>query len=118
MPQPGKIVIADDNRELCDVIIRILAGTGYEAEAVYNGYELLHYLENNNPAVIILDLMMPEKDGLSIINTLKQVSPYSRIIIYTGYQEYEKTIYARIADRFLVKGTDMKELVSAVGELV
>lgn len=118
MRKRRKIVIADDNRELCDLIIKLLSETGCEVDAVYNGYELLHYLENNNPDVIILDLMMPEKDGLSIINTLKQVAPYSRLIIFTGYQEYKKTIYARIADKFLVKGTDMNELIDAVEELV
>lgn len=117
MQQQAKVVIADDNKEMCELVIDILADKGYEVDSVYNGYELLSYLESHNPSVIILDLMMPEKDGLSILNTLKQVSPYSRIIIYTGYQEYEKSVYARTADRFLVKGGSIEELIDAVGDL-
>ena len=118
MQKSKKIVIADDNKELCDLIIDILEGSGYEVDSVYNGYELLTYLETNNPSVIILDLMMPEKGGLSILDTLKQVSPYSRVIIYTGYHEYENSIYARAADRFLVKDGRVEDLINAVKELV
>ena len=117
MQKRRKIVIADDNKALCDLIVDMLAESGYEVDTVYNGYELLAYLEDNNPAIIILDLMMPEKDGLSILATLKQVSPYSRIIIYTGYQGYENSAYARTADRFLVKSGSIDDLIAAVEEL-
>jgi CheY-like chemotaxis protein len=113
-----KIVIADDNREIRDLITDILCSAGYSVDSVSNGYELLSYLESNNPSVIILDLMMPEKSGISILNTLKQISPYSSIIIYTGYQEYRDSVYARTADRFLVKGKDVEELLGAVEELM
>jgi len=114
----AKIVIADDNKEMCELLTDILTEGGHEVEAVYNGYELLSYLETNSPSIIILDLMMPEKDGLSILDTIKQVSPYARIIIYTGYQEYENSVYARVADRFLVKGESLDKLIGAVSELV
>jgi len=116
--QKAKIVIADDNKEICELITDILGESNYLVHTVYNGYELLSYLEGNNPAVIILDLMMPDKDGMSILNTVKQVSPYSRVIIYTGHQEYENSVYARAADRFLVKGCSVEELIRAVQELV
>ncbi|MFQ5952127.1 MAG: response regulator [Candidatus Omnitrophota bacterium] len=117
MQKHRKVVIADDNKRICDVVKGILGEEGYEVDAVYNGYELLAYLENNNPSIIILDLMMPEKNGLSVLSTIKQMSPYSRIIIYTGYQEYENSVYARTADRFLVKGGNLDNLVQVVEEL-
>lgn len=116
MKRKKKIVIADDNKEICELVVDILASRGYEVNAVYDGYELLGYLENNNPAVIILDLMMPGKDGFAVFNTVRQISPYSRIIIYTGYRDQKDSIYARSADRFLVKGGSMEELIGAVEE--
>jgi len=117
MNQQVKVVIADDNVEICELIKDILNGFGFDVDAVHNGYELLAYIENHNPKVIILDLMMPEKDGMSILGTLKQVSPLSRIIIYTGYSEYQNSVYARTADRFIVKGASIEGLVKAVKEL-
>ena len=117
MNKNKKIVIADDNIELCKLIVDIFSDLGYEVDSVHNGYELLSYLEANNPALIILDLMMPEKTGMSVFNTIKQVSPYSRIVIYSGYQEYENSIYARTADKFLVKGGDIEHLIGAVEDL-
>ena len=117
MNQQGKIVVADDNLEICDLLKDILKGFGYDVDAVHNGYELLSYLETNNPKIIILDLMMPEKDGMSILGTIKEVSPLSRIIIYTGYSEYQNSVYARTADKFLVKGASIEGLIKAVEEL-
>jgi len=87
---------------------------GHEVDSVYNGYELIAYMEKNNPAVIILDLMMPGKDGLSVISTIKEMSPYSRIVIYSGYKEYEDSVYSRAADNFVLKGGSIQDLVSAV----
>ena len=110
------IVIADDNKEICELVVDIFQERGYEVDAVYNGYELLAYLETNTPAVIILDLMMPEKDGLSIFDTVRQLSPYSRMIIHTGYQEHQNSVYARAADKFLVKGGSMEELISIIDD--
>ncbi|MFC1570511.1 response regulator [Candidatus Omnitrophota bacterium] len=113
----SRIVIADDNHEICDLISDILKDVGYNVDAVHTGYELLAYLETNNPRVIILDLMMPDKDGMSILGTLKEVSPLSRIIIYTGYSEYQNSVYARAADRFIVKGSSIQGLLDAIEEL-
>jgi DNA-binding response OmpR family regulator len=117
MQQRKKVVIADDNKRICDVVKAILEEEGFEVDMVHDGYELLAYLENNNPSIIILDLMMPAKNGLSVISTVKQIAPYSRIVIYTGYQEYENSVYARTADRFLVKGGSLDNLVQVVQEL-
>ncbi|MFH1837599.1 MAG: response regulator [Candidatus Omnitrophota bacterium] len=114
----GKIVIADDNKELCDLVGDIMKRIGYTVDFVHNGYELIDYLKNNDPSVIILDLIMPDKDGLSIVGTLKQLSPRSKIIIYTGYQKYKNSVYARTADEFILKGGSIKKLISAVEEFM
>ena len=117
MQKSQRVVIADDNHEMCELVTDILADHGYEVDSVHNGYELLDYLQENNPKVIILDLFMPEKDGISILGTLKEIVPYSKIIIYTGHDYYENSVYAKTADRFVSKTASVKELIEAVKEL-
>jgi two-component system, OmpR family, response regulator CpxR len=114
MPHKKTIVVVDDNLEVCELLSDILGGMGYSVDSVHNGYELIAYLEKNNPGLIILDLMMPEKSGLSILSSVKEISPFSRVIIYTGHHEFEKSIYARTADKFVLKGTQIKTLLDAV----
>ena len=116
--QVKKIVIADDNKELSDLIVDVMKQEGYDPSAVYDGYQLISFLEENTPSLVILDLMMPEKDGISIIDTIRQLVPFAKIVIYTGYQEYEKSIYARNVDSFIVKGGSVTELIDAVKSLI
>ncbi|MDP8299209.1 MAG: response regulator [Candidatus Tantalella remota] len=117
MQKSQSVVIADDNLEMCELVTDILTDQGYEVDSVHNGYELLDYLQTKTPKVIILDLFMPEKDGISILGTLKVISPYSGIIIYTGHEYYENSVYAKTADRFVSKTASVKDLIEAVKDL-
>ncbi len=118
MTDGKKIVVADDNLEICELLGEIFVDLGFILDAVHNGYELLSYLEQNSPSIIILDLMMPEKSGISILSSIKELSPFSRIVIYTGHHEFEKSVYARTADRFVLKGAEIQNLIDAVQDLV
>ncbi|MDD5465538.1 MAG: response regulator transcription factor [Candidatus Omnitrophica bacterium] len=118
MQKEISIVIADDNQSIRETLKDILSEKGYFVETVNNGYELYDYLKKKSPDIVILDLMMPEKDGTETIFSIKTVCPKSKIIIYTGFQRYEKSIYAQTADRFLLKGKTPEELLKAVEELL
>lgn len=112
-----KIVIADDNPKICSMWKDILMGKGYLVETVKDGYELLGYLTKKTAHILILDLMMPEKSGIEIFSAVRNSAPNTKIIIYTGFQRYENSIYARIADNFLLKGDNPGELLQAIEEL-
>ncbi len=112
-----KITIADDNENIRNTLKDILADIGYTVETVVNGYELIAHIKEAFPHVVILDLMMPEKDGVTIFSTIKSISPDTKIIIYTGYQKYENSVIAANADKFLLKNEDPGELMKAVKEL-
>ncbi|MCK4994972.1 MAG: response regulator [Candidatus Omnitrophica bacterium] len=117
MQKKISIVVADDNQSIRETLKDILSEKGYFVEVVSNGYELLYYLKEKSPDIIILDLMMPEKDGIEPFFCIKTISAKSKIIIYTGFQRYKDSIYARIADRFLLKGDTLEELLESVEEL-
>ena len=110
-----KIVIADDNKELCDILQTILKSEGYLTFAVHDGFSLMAFLkENQDVDVVILDLMMPEKNGISIFETIRSVSPASRIIIYTGYTNYKHSVFGRKADAFIDKAEGAEKLLETL----
>ena len=118
MASKTRILIAEDNADLGHVLKTILSKKGYAVEVVKDGYEALTYLRRRLPHVVILDLMMPEKSGIEIFSTIRGMAPNTKIVIYTAIEEYENSIYARKADRFLIKGeSGPDELLKTISEL-
>lgn len=114
-----KIVIADDNKELCDVVSEVLALEGYIVDSVHDGFSLINYLkENQDIDAVILDLIMPNKGGISIFDTVRSVSPISKLIIYTGYTSYQHSVFAREADAFISKTDGAEKLILTLKELL
>lgn len=112
------ILIVDDDADTRRILTDILTEKGYLVGSVNNGYAALAYLKTKSPHILILDLMMPEKDGLEILSTIKTLSPYTKIVIYTGFQKYEHSVYAREADAFLLKSDDPEKLLQIVEEML
>ena len=112
-----KIVIADDNHLIRLTWKDILTEKGYLVEIFKNGYEVLGYLKEKTADIIILDLTMPGKSGFDIFSSIKSISPNTKIIIYTGAQTYEDSVYNKAADRFLLKGGSPEEMLQAIKEL-
>jgi len=114
-----KVVIADDNKELCEVLQSILEGEGYSVDLVYDGFSLLAYLKDTQDVdAIILDLVMPDKDGTSIFDTVRSVSPASKLIVYTGYSDYNHSVFAREADAFINKTEGAERIIKVLKELL
>ncbi len=110
-----KIVIAEDNKELCDIMQTVLNSEGYKTFCVHDGFSLLAFLkENQDMDVVILDLMMPGKNGISIFETIRSISPASRIVIYTGYTNYKHSVFGRKADAFIDKADGAEKLLATL----
>jgi CheY-like chemotaxis protein len=111
------ILIADDNKNICNTLSDILVEFGYVVDSVNDGYEILAYLEKRIPDVIILDIMMPSKGGLDVLNTIKTVAPQTKVIIYTGFAQYQKSVYVSVVDKFLLKTDSPDKVLEAVESL-
>ncbi|OGX23162.1 MAG: hypothetical protein A3J51_05105 [Omnitrophica WOR_2 bacterium RIFCSPHIGHO2_02_FULL_45_21] len=112
------IVIADDNANIRLTLKDILTDSGYVIDTVKDGYELVAYLKKSQPQLVILDLIMPEKDGIEVFDCLKCLQPETKVIIYTAYQKYTDSLYARRADRFVLKNSPVQELLEAIKDLI
>jgi len=116
---PKKIVVADDDEDLCDLIQTVLAGEGYLVDTVNNGFELIAYLkENQDIDAVILDLVMPDRGGSTIFETIRSVSPASKIIIHTGHTDYRGSIYDRESDAFIEKTEGAEKIIKVLEELL
>ena len=66
------LLIADDNIDTCEILLRLLKRDGYEAVAVASGPEALLFLQTNKPSLVILDHSMPGMDGLQVVEQMKR----------------------------------------------
>ncbi|MFH1753757.1 MAG: response regulator [Candidatus Omnitrophota bacterium] len=112
-----KIAIADDNPAMRQELKEMLTAEGYSVKTFNDGYEVLAYLKNASPHILILDLVMPNKGGTDIISAIKSISPGTKIIIYTGFKEYEHLMDINFIDKFILKAGDPKELLKALKDM-
>lgn len=114
-----KVVIIDDEEIIVRGLTQMLPWSKWDCEvagSADNGIEGLALIERVHPSIVITDICMPQMDGLTMIAALKEKYPKMRIMILTGYSEFE---YARQAlhlgvNRLLVKPSKMDELVEAM----
>lgn len=114
-----KIVIAEDDHDLCEVLTSILRDEGYSVSYVHDGFALIKHLkEVQDVDGVILDLVMPEKGGLSIFDTIRSVAPATKIIIYTGFTNYRHSVFGRSADAFVGKAEGAEKLINTLKEIL
>jgi DNA-binding response OmpR family regulator len=91
---------------------------GYLVLWARNGKEALQYLEESPCDLVILDIVMPEMDGLEVL--AKIVSRYKKlpVILYTAYAHYKNDFMTWLADAFVVKSSDLSVLKKSVKELL
>ncbi len=76
-----KILIADDDREIVDLIELYLAGEDYEIIKAYDGKECMEMLRKHEISLLVLDIMMPHMDGLEVCKTLRETSNIPVILV-------------------------------------
>lgn len=107
-----KILIVDDEKCLVDSIVFILQKEGYETIAAYDGKEALEIIQENGPDLIVLDVMLPGLDGISICKTIRQKMIFVPVIMLTAKsEEIDRIVGLEVgADDYLAKPFSLKEL--------
>ena len=82
-----RIVIVDDEKEIADVIELYLKNEGYEVFKFYNGMDTLACLEKQEVDLAILDVMLPDVDGFTILQKIREVHKFP-VIMLTAKSEY------------------------------
>lgn len=111
-----KILIVEDEKKLSEVMSLYLKKEGYEVTCAFDGEEAEKTIENNEFELVILDIMMPKKDGWSLLRKIKS-SGNTPVILTTARGEEEDRVFGLElgADDYMVKPLSMRELLLRVG---
>jgi two-component system, OmpR family, response regulator len=116
MNDNGHILIVDDQREICDLVQEYLSGEGYRVSTAQDGAGMRKVMGQSPVDLVILDLMLPGEDGLTLARVLRQETPNVAIIILTGRGEIVDRIIGLEmgADDYLPKPFHLRELLARV----
>ncbi|MGL1921819.1 MAG: response regulator [Hyphomicrobiales bacterium] len=111
----GHIYIVDDNKELLDVIGQYIGDNGYKTSKAKNGEELRSLMRVGSPDLVVLDIMMPGEDGLSICRFLRETSDVPIIFLTALADDTDRIIGLEIgADDYLIKPFNPRELLARI----
>ncbi|MBQ5327799.1 MAG: response regulator transcription factor [Oscillospiraceae bacterium] len=111
----AKILVADDDRNICELLRMYLEKEGYTVVLAGNGEEALSKFDEENPDIILLDVMMPRLDGWQVCRELRKKSECPIIMITAKGETFDKVLGLELgADDYVVKPFEPKEIVARV----
>ena len=120
-----RILIAEDEKDIRTACRRILERAGYAVLEAGNGEEALQFLKNQPVDILITDIVMPEKDGIELIQEISDDYPHVRVIAVSGggahpafADNYLKTTKALGAEITLKKPFTPEDLLTAVKSIL
>lgn len=111
----SKILIVDDEREIADVVVLYLQNENYDVVKAYNGKDALRLVEEEKPDMALLDVMLPDIDGFTILQKIRENYTFP-VIMLTAKTEYMDKITGLTlgADDYIAKPFNPLELVARV----
>lgn len=109
------LLVVDDDAALRQLLQRYLSEQGYEVACVADGVEMEHYLATHEVALIILDLMLPGEDGLTLAQRLRARNSSPIIILSARGEEVDRIVGLEVgADDYLAKPFNPRELLARI----
>lgn len=111
-----RILLAEDEKPLARALLKIFEKNNYSADAVHNGADALAYLETGNYDAAVLDIMMPEMDGITALKRLRAGGNQIPVLILTARAEIDDKVLGLDsgANYYLTKPFNTKELLAAI----
>ena len=115
-----RVLVVEDSKRLRTYLGKALVKAGYAADLAADGEEGLHLAQVNDYDVIVLDLMLPKLDGLSVLRRLRSEEASARILLLTARDTVEDRVHGlqQGADDYLVKPFAVRELLARVQVLL
>ncbi|MCL1833726.1 MAG: response regulator [Leptospirales bacterium] len=114
----SKLLIVEDEKNLRDLYGEDLAESGYEVVKAANGKIAIELIKNDHFDLIIMDIRMPEMDGIETLGKVITMEKKIPVIIYTAYSNYKSNFMTWTADAYLTKSSNLDELKNKIKELL
>lgn len=106
-----KILVVDDDANIGDLLRLYFENEGYEVKTASDGVEGISYFKMYEPDLVLLDIMLPKKDGWAVCREIREISSKPVIMITAKNEVFDKVLGLELgADDFVVKPFDMREL--------
>lgn len=110
-----KILVVDDDTNISDLLKIYFENEGYEVKTANDGAEGVNMFKMYEPDLVLLDIMLPKKDGWQVCREIRKISSKPVIMITAKGEVFDKVLGLELgADDFVVKPFDMKELSARV----
>jgi CheY-like chemotaxis protein len=110
LPETMRILLADDDPDTLLVLTDRLESFGYRVAAVSNGREAVEEIKQTDYAAVVMDIKMPEMDGLEALRAMKQARPNMPVIMITSVKEKMGVALIEGAESCLLKPVDPDRL--------
>lgn len=110
-----KVLIVDDDKNICQLLNLYLSKEGFKVNIAYSGDEALARFADDPPNIVILDIMLPGKDGWDVCREMRKMSDIPIIMLTAKGETFDKVLGLELgADDYVVKPFEPKELIARV----
>lgn len=111
----NSILVVDDEKAVCDLLKMYLEKEGFEVMVAHDGEEALKKVEHHHPSLILLDLMLPKKDGWTVCREIRKISDVPIIMLTARGEEFDRILGLELgADDYIAKPFSPREVVARV----
>jgi two-component system NtrC family response regulator len=116
MGETARILVVDDDENIRKVLTTILEDEGYVVEAVENGKKAIEKTKKSFYNLVLIDIRLPDMEGIELLTKMKDTVPKTRKIIITGYPTLQNAIEAvnKGADAYILKPFDMESVLQTI----
>lgn len=108
-----KVILVDDDEKLRKLITEYLKGYGFQVVALPDGFSVLEKIRTESPDMVILDIMLPEKDGLEVLKEIRSVSSIPVVMLTAKGEDADRIVGLELgADDYLPKPFNPRELLA------
>lgn len=110
-----KLLVVDDDPNICEMLRIYLENEGYRVKTAADGIDALNVFKVYEPDLVLLDIMMPKKDGWQVCREIREISSKPVIMVTAKNEVFDKVLGLELgADDFIVKPFEMKEISARI----